>query len=123
MQLSDIRIERNGEALVLVQESGTRDEIEARVLWQECPSALRRRQRLEAGWVAAPLGIQVVRATPIGNYALNIAFSDGHDRGVYPWSLLAELARRPGVADYLIPVRDAVRAGARPTLQHSDRTP
>jgi prepilin-type processing-associated H-X9-DG protein len=28
---------------------------------------------------------------PIGGYAVNIAFSDGHARGIYPWVLLKEL--------------------------------
>ncbi|WGR90856.1 DUF971 domain-containing protein (plasmid) [Bradyrhizobium sp. ISRA443] len=31
---------------------------------------------------------------PIGNYALRLSFSDGHDRGIYPWSYLRELAER-----------------------------
>jgi DUF971 family protein len=29
----------------------------------------------------------------VGDHALNIAFSDGHDRGIYPWSYLRELAQ------------------------------
>jgi prepilin-type processing-associated H-X9-DG protein len=29
---------------------------------------------------------------PIGGYALNIAFTDGHARGVYPWVYLHALA-------------------------------
>jgi DUF971 family protein len=29
----------------------------------------------------------------VGDHAVNIAFSDGHDRGIYPWSYLRELAR------------------------------
>ena len=28
----------------------------------------------------------------VGDHALNIVFSDGHDRGIYPWSYLRELA-------------------------------
>jgi DUF971 family protein len=29
---------------------------------------------------------------PIGNYALRLFFSDGHDRGIYPFPYLRELA-------------------------------
>lgn len=29
---------------------------------------------------------------PVGRYAVNIGFSDGHERGVYPFSYLRELA-------------------------------
>ena len=40
----------------------------------------------------------------VGSYAINIAFSDGHDRGIYPWAYLREIAieaepfPRPGTA-------------------------
>ena len=41
--------------------------------------------------VIAP-GLHVSAVEPIGNYALRLSFSDGHDRGIYPWSYLRELA-------------------------------
>ena len=28
---------------------------------------------------------------PVGAYALNLAFSDGHRRGIYPYEMLAAL--------------------------------
>jgi prepilin-type processing-associated H-X9-DG protein len=36
-------------------------------------------------------GIAITQVSPIGDYAINIAFSDGHARGIYPWSYLSEL--------------------------------
>ena len=36
-------------------------------------------------------GIAIVQAAPIGGYAVNLAFSDGHARGIYPWALLLGL--------------------------------
>ena len=36
-------------------------------------------------------GLHVAAVEPIGNYALRLSFSDGHDRGIYPWSYLREL--------------------------------
>jgi prepilin-type processing-associated H-X9-DG protein len=47
-------------------------------------------------------GIRIVSFTPIGLYAINIAFSDGHARGVYPWSLLRKFAAMTTVEDFLI---------------------
>ena len=35
-------------------------------------------------------GIAIVEIGDLG-YGLNIAFSDGHARGIYPWSMLLEL--------------------------------
>jgi len=30
---------------------------------------------------------------PVGNYAIRLLFDDGHNTGLYPWSLLHELGR------------------------------
>ncbi len=37
------------------------------------------------------VGISAVE--PVGNYALRLIFDDGHDTGLYTWSLLHELGR------------------------------
>jgi DUF971 family protein len=36
--------------------------------------------------------IRLVALEEVGGYALNLRFSDGHDRGIYPWTYLRELA-------------------------------
>ena len=42
---------------------------------------------------------RLVGAEPVGLYALQLRFSDGHERGIYPWSLLRELPQgRAGAA-------------------------
>jgi len=38
--------------------------------------------------------LRVVDVTPIGAYAVQLTFSDGHQRGVYPWAMLHALALR-----------------------------
>lgn len=38
-----------------------------------------------------PGDIQVTAANPIGRYAVQIVFSDGHDSGYYTWAYLREL--------------------------------
>lgn len=43
---------------------------------------------------AAAAPAQLVDAVPVGSYAINLVFSDGHDRGIYPWAWLRELAGR-----------------------------
>jgi DUF971 family protein len=30
---------------------------------------------------------------PVGNYGVQLVFDDGHDRGIYPWVYLRELAQ------------------------------
>lgn len=40
---------------------------------------------------AKPLAIE--RVSPVGNYAYNIALSDGHDSGIFPLELLRQIGR------------------------------
>jgi DUF971 family protein len=52
--------------------------------------------------VAGKRDVQVERAEPVGNYAVRLVFSDGHDTGLYTWDYLARLAREQGalMAEY-----------------------
>lgn len=34
--------------------------------------------------------VEIVRAEPVGSYAIQLAFSDGHHTGIYSWDLLYE---------------------------------
>ncbi|MGO6994739.1 gamma-butyrobetaine hydroxylase-like domain-containing protein [Rhizobium leguminosarum] len=36
--------------------------------------------------------IMVTGIEPIGSYAVRLVFSDGYDRGIYPWQYLREIA-------------------------------
>ena len=38
--------------------------------------------------------VTVVRIEPVGNYALRLHFSDGHNTGLYSWDVLHELGSR-----------------------------
>jgi len=35
--------------------------------------------------------LQISRIVPAGSYGVQLAFSDGHERGIYPWSYLRSL--------------------------------
>nr|MDP2190693.1 gamma-butyrobetaine hydroxylase-like domain-containing protein [Rhodoferax sp.] len=37
-------------------------------------------------------GIALTLLRPVGEFGLQLCFSDGHDRGIYPWSYLHELS-------------------------------
>lgn len=54
-----------------------------------CRAAVQRGERL-------PIepGLTLANAEPVGQYALQLSFSDGHARGIYPWSWLRELSSR-----------------------------
>ena len=38
-------------------------------------------------------GVVIERASPVGSYGVNIGFSDGHTRGIYPWAYLSQLLK------------------------------
>lgn len=60
------------------------------VLRERCPCSMCRRLLL-AGAVATPdKDIAIVDVRSMG-YGVQLVFSDGHDRGVYPWAYLAAL--------------------------------
>lgn len=102
MQARSVSIVEDGYALDIEWQSGERNFLEARQLWRDCPSAHARRRRLDRPTIVPDASLRIVSVAPIGLYAINITFSDGHDRGIYPWTLLREFATKPTIADYLI---------------------
>jgi ATP-binding protein involved in chromosome partitioning len=43
---------------------------------------------------SVPEDVRPVRIEPVGRYAIQIAWSDGHDSGIYPFTRLRELGER-----------------------------
>ena len=90
-ELEEIRRLSDGAALRLTFPKGAAT-LSAGDLWRECRSAQGVLRRLDD--LPAPEGLTITRITPVGDYAVNIAFSDGEERGIYPFSLLGQLAAR-----------------------------
>jgi DUF971 family protein len=59
-----------------------------------CRCADCRRERIDRDADPDPRDTTIADVRLVGDHALNIAFSDCHDRGIYPWSYLRELALR-----------------------------
>lgn len=102
MQARSVNITDEGKSLEIEWQSGNLAILEAHQLWHDCPSAHGRRRRIDDPKLKPEVGLRIVSFSPIGLYAINIAFSDGHARGVYPWSLLRKFAAMPTVEDFLI---------------------
>jgi len=56
-----------------------------------CPCSACRAQRRAGVEVEADDAVRLAAIEPVGAYALNLAFSDGHRRGIYPYEMLADL--------------------------------
>ncbi len=63
----------------------------AATLRARCRCASCQATRLRGHVVAAEADVRLVDARPVGQYALQLVFSDGHERGIFPWGLLREL--------------------------------
>lgn len=92
-----IAIGDNLDCLDLVTAQGETFRLGAGVLRSACKCAHCLRARIDGTFPAGFDGIAITQLSPIGGYAVNLAFSDGHARGIYPWSLLYSL--RDGSAD------------------------
>ena len=61
---------------------------------------------------------------PVGNYAIRIAFDDGHDSGIYAWAYLQEMGSQQDRfwQDYLVELKQA-NASRLPNIPVSQWTP
>ena len=99
----EIRLQRDRRALVLVY-GGKAETLTAEFLRVYSPSAEVRGHG--AGQDVLQTGkadVTITDLDPVGQYALKITFSDGHNSGLYDWDYLCHLAlNREGLwADYL----------------------
>jgi DUF971 family protein len=80
---TELRVREGGRILRLTWADGLTAEIAAERLRAASPSADKSK---------APPGVTIVDVETIGNYAARFSFSDGHDTGIYSWTLLRKLA-------------------------------
>ncbi|MEX3956704.1 gamma-butyrobetaine hydroxylase-like domain-containing protein [Trinickia sp. EG282A] len=88
---SEIRVDRGARLLTLRWPDGDERTIGHAQLRESCPCAECRRRRLAGDEVRAAEGVSVTDLQSMG-YGMQIVFSDGHARGIYPWTYLAQLA-------------------------------
>ena len=79
-------------ALELAWADGAHATLDGRSLRVSCRCAGCERTRRAGEPIDAPAVVKVVDLHPMGEGAVQLRFSDGHDRGIYPWSYLRDLA-------------------------------
>jgi len=77
--------------LELTMTEGATIRLTAGRLRSACRCAHCTRARIDGVFPEKFDGIAIVQVSPVGDYAINLAFSDGHARGIYPWPLLLGL--------------------------------
>lgn len=88
----EIRLTAARDALLVTWRDGLNARLEAALLRANTLSAGEKRLRLMGLAVPPRPGLTIADVRAVGHYAVTIAFSDGQDRGIYPWDLLRELA-------------------------------
>jgi DUF971 family protein len=91
---SEIRLKKAERLLEIAFEDGARFSLPAEYLRVESPSA--EVQGHGAGQkqiVPGKRNVAIEGLEPIGNYALRLIFSDGHDTGLFSWETLYRLGR------------------------------
>ena len=91
----EIRLAAARDALVLTWDGSAPVPVSAETLRLNCRCAWCTRQRAEGRFPAAFPGIALTHLAPVADYALNLHFSDGHARGVYPFTTFRALAAAP----------------------------
>lgn len=91
---TELRYERGRRVLVVEFEDGVHFELPAHYLRTHSPSAEVRGHGLSEPKLMTgkdEVGIEAI--APVGSYAVQLIFDDGHDSGIYSWSFLYDLGR------------------------------
>jgi len=88
-----IIVSKGGAKLVISVREGVSHAVDAPTLRLACRCASCKRARIDGKFPERFDGVTIAEVTSMGQYGLNITFSDGHARGIFPWSYLAELPK------------------------------
>jgi DUF971 family protein len=91
MHPTEIRLSRDRTSLSVTWENGAARTYPAALLRERARDAGSVRTAVDGWSVPARGDLTITAVEPIGNYAVRLAFSDGHDRGIYPWTYLVEI--------------------------------
>jgi DUF971 family protein len=98
-----LRFQHEARRVVIELEGGEELDVPYELLRVESPSAeVQGHGPSGRRLVPGKRAVRVVRAEPVGNYAVRLTFDDGHDTGLFTWDYLAKLARESKtlMADY-----------------------
>jgi len=88
----EIRVRPDRRSMAISFDTGDDVEIAAELLRVESPSAeVQGHGPGGKTLVAGKRDVTIEAVEPVGNYAVRIRFSDGHDTGLYPWRTLHKM--------------------------------
>jgi DUF971 family protein len=82
--------------LIVEWENGATSELSAMTLRREARDAYSKREKLDHGEIAVAPDLTITDLIQVGVGGLNVHFSDGHERAIYPFVYLRELSDQYG---------------------------
>ncbi len=90
---TDLKLHRRSRELEVRFGDGMHARLSAEFLRVHSPSAeVKGHAAGEGVLVTGKEAVNITRIEPVGRYAVRLVFDDGHDTGLYTWSLLYELS-------------------------------
>lgn len=92
---TELRLNPEKTALSVAFMNGVSETLTAELLRVMSPSAeVQGHSPSERKLVPGKRSVSIGHIEPVGNYAVRIGFSDGHNTGIYSWDYLYRLAQR-----------------------------
>jgi DUF971 family protein/molybdopterin converting factor small subunit len=88
-----IALHRQSRTLEVAFEGGDHYHLPCEYLRVYSPAAEVKVDRAQGRWPTGKEEVNIDQITPVGSYAVQITFDDGHETGVYSWKTLHELGR------------------------------
>ena len=89
---TEIRLDKDKRTLEVSFDDGTRYSLPAEMLRVLSPSAeVKGHSPEQRVTVPGKRTVRIDTLEPVGNYAVKLMFSDGHETGIYSWDYLYEL--------------------------------
>jgi DUF971 family protein len=92
---TELRLNPDKNALRVAFQDGNSESLPAEMLRVMSPSAeVQGHSPAERKLVGGKSRVTIQKVEPVGNYAVKLVFSDGHDTGLFTWPYLYDMARR-----------------------------
>jgi DUF971 family protein len=89
---TELKLDKDKRVLTVAFDDGQSFALPAELLRVLSPSAeVQGHSPEQRVTVAGKKAVGIARLEPVGNYAVRIVFTDGHDTGLYVWEYLREL--------------------------------
>lgn len=89
---AEVRLLKSRQVVAIAWEDGSEHQLAATTLRRASRAAGEIRREADGVELRLPADLEVTGIEAIGNYAIRLSFSDGHDRAIYPFAYLRELA-------------------------------